>query len=202
MLLGFKRRFAPYVADGSKTHTIRATRKNPPRVGDTCHCYVDPRQKSMALIGRYPCVKVEAIQFYECGDGRFSVWIGDNELTPDEKAALAWRDGFRNYEPHRAFTEMVRFWMREHGDGRQIVETFINFQNGEPIIATPRYGTQGLSFKGHIIHWQWSVNETHFPIPHPAFLHKALGASNAAELGSMERPSPHPFVLRPKEMAR
>ena len=27
MLLGFKRRFAPYVEDGSKTHTIRATRK-------------------------------------------------------------------------------------------------------------------------------------------------------------------------------
>lgn len=33
MLLGFKKRFAPMVEDGSKTHTIRAKRKIRPRVG-------------------------------------------------------------------------------------------------------------------------------------------------------------------------
>ena len=58
MLLGFKRRFAPFVEEGSKTHTIRAKRKIAPKVGETCHCYVDPRQKTMRLLGRWTCVKV------------------------------------------------------------------------------------------------------------------------------------------------
>jgi hypothetical protein len=71
MLLGFKRRFAPFVEEGSKTHTIRAKRKIRPKVGEVCHCYVDPRQKSMRLLGRFPCVKVETIDISE--DWRFSL---------------------------------------------------------------------------------------------------------------------------------
>ena len=72
MLLGFKRRFEPFVSEGSKTHTIRAARKNPPRVGQMCDCYVDSRQKTMRLLGRWVCTKVESILIYECGDGRVS----------------------------------------------------------------------------------------------------------------------------------
>lgn len=51
MLLGFKRQFAKYVEEGSKTHTVRGFRKISPKVGDICHCYVDPRQKTMRLLG-------------------------------------------------------------------------------------------------------------------------------------------------------
>ncbi len=126
MLLGFKRRFAPFVEEGSKTHTIRGERKIAPRVGEICHCYVDPRQKTMRLLGRFECVKVEEISII---NGRFAgrteVQVGDEWLSPDECNALAWRDGFRSLGPEQAFAEMLEFW-----DGR-------------------------LPFKGTIIHWKF-----------------------------------------------
>jgi hypothetical protein len=132
MLLGFKRRFAPFVEEGSKTHTIRAKRKIRPKVGEVCHCYVDPRQKSMRLLGRFPCVKVETILIYECGDGRLSVFVGNQELTIDEKNALAWRDGFRGRGPEHAFEEMSEFWLAVHS----------------------KAGT--LDFEGDLIHWRYT----------------------------------------------
>lgn len=131
MLLGFKRRFAPFVEDGSKTHTIRGARKNPPRAGEMCHCYVDPRQKTMRLLGRFPCVKVEEILIYECGNGTLSVFIEGQELTVDEKNALAWRDGFRGRGKRDAFAEFCDFWKATHGTA-----------------AGP------LDFRGHVIHWK------------------------------------------------
>jgi hypothetical protein len=62
VLLGFKERFAPFVEEGSKTHTIRAKRKIRPRVGEICHCYANPRQKSMRLLGRFECIRVEDLR--------------------------------------------------------------------------------------------------------------------------------------------
>jgi hypothetical protein len=131
MLLGFKRRFAPFVEEGSKTHTIRGLRKRPPRVGDMCHCYVDPRQKTMRLLGRWPCVSVERIEIeggWETVSGEFfgSVQIDGSRLDWDEMNALAWRDGFRSQGQERAFAEMADFWR-----GR-------------------------LPFQGWVIHWKWS----------------------------------------------
>lgn len=133
MLLGFKKRFVPLVEDGSKTHTIRAKRKLRPRAGETCHCYTGLRQKGARLLGRWKCVKVEEIKIYECGGGRFSVWIGDQELTPDEKDALAWRDGFRSRGVAGAFGEMVEYWTRLH----------------------PKAGP--IAFEGDLIHWEYVV---------------------------------------------
>jgi hypothetical protein len=132
MLLGFKRRFAPYVEDGSKTHTIRAKRTNRPKVGETCHCYVDPRQKTMRLLGRWECVKVESILIYECGDKTLSVFINGEQLGTDEKNALAWRDGFRGNGNRGAFEEMAAFWKAEH-----------------PEVLTD-------AFRGDVIHWRYS----------------------------------------------
>ena len=134
MLLGFKRRFAPFVEDGSKTHTIRALRKpskfgyavRSPRVGEMCHCYVDPRQKTMRLLGRWPCVKIERITIASNTPySRYGIWINGNVLTEDERNLLAWRDGFRTcgHQEH-AFEEMMEFW-----EGR-------------------------LPFTGDIIHWK------------------------------------------------
>lgn len=130
MLLGFKRRFAPFVKDGSKTHTIRGRRKITPRVGETCHCYVDPRQKTMALLGRWPCVKVEEIEieilpavFIE--NAGPVIRVNGEALSADECKQLAWWDGFRSHGQDGAFSEMMKFW-----DGR-------------------------LPFEGHIIHWRF-----------------------------------------------
>jgi hypothetical protein len=133
MLIGFKSRFAPFVQDGTKTHTIRAARKIPPKVGEMCHCYVNPRQKTMRLLGRWPCVRVEDIQIGEFGgrDGADRVvYINGHLLDADECATLAWRDGFRSQGQDRAFFEMMQFW-----EGRE------------------------RPFLGHVIHWKWAPKD-------------------------------------------
>ena len=147
MLLGFKRRFAPFVLDGSKRHTIRAKRKTPPKIGEICHCYVDPRQKSMKLLGRWPCVKVEDIRIYERrllepGDAWFGVAIEGVELSQGEKDMLAWRDGFRNPVKRPrinagltgCFDMMMAFWMETHGNAKR---------------------TGPFVFEGDIVHWDF-----------------------------------------------
>lgn len=82
------------------------------------------RTRSVELIMRVPCVKVEDIlirrtkTFSEDAPDNFEVVIDGVGLEDDEKEALARRDGFSN------FTEMMKFW------------------NGR------------LPFIGHIIHWK------------------------------------------------
>jgi hypothetical protein len=131
MLLGFKRRFAPFVEDGSKTHTIRGERKITPKVGEICHCYVDPRQKSMRLLGRWPCVKVEEVYINSTiispAATKIDIWVDAVPLSWDEKNELAWRDGFRDASGGREFAlvRMMEFWK-----GR-------------------------LPFVGHLIHWEY-----------------------------------------------
>lgn len=139
MLLGFRRRFAPFVEEGSKTHTIRAKRKRPPRVGETCHCYVDPRQKTMRLLGRWACVRVEDIRitvFRHAYANIGRVWIEGIELSLDEANALAWRDGFRGHGTSEAFAEMVSYWMKLHPEVRR--------------------GCQ-YDFRGDVIHWRYTA---------------------------------------------
>lgn len=143
MLLGFKRRFAPFVEDGSKTHTIRAIRKIAPHVGEMCHCYVDPRQKTMRLLGRWPCVKVEQIEIFR--DAKYHIIVDFAELSDDEMDLLAWRDGFRpaliycrerSFKPHHpseadprgCSTDMLAYWQELHH----------------------------LPFQGQIIHWKYA----------------------------------------------
>jgi hypothetical protein len=129
MLLGFKRRFAPLVEDGSKTHTIRD--REPPQVGETLHCYVDPRQKTMRLLGRWECVAVDVITIAWVRNGpradpEIEVAISGLRLQADECNALAWRDGFRSNGRDGAFAEMMEYWK---GD---------------------------LPFKGWLIHWDYA----------------------------------------------
>jgi len=141
MLLGFKRRFVPFVLDGSKTHTIRGERKNPPSVGQRCDCYVDPRQKTMRLLGRFRCVKVEVIEIFELRNGTFGIRIEGVDLSPEERNLLAWRDGFRDHGIDGAFVSMMQFWMTTHGNNNR---------------------TELFRFSGHIIHWDPRVQ---VPIP-------------------------------------
>lgn len=129
MLLGFKHRFEPFILAGTKQHTIRGYRKNPPRVGQMCDCYVDARRPTMRLLGRWPCVKLQDIIITGSGypDSTF-IRIAGVPLDEDEREALAWADGFRCDEP---FDEMLTFWRKEHGKGKP------------------------LEFYGQIIHWRW-----------------------------------------------
>lgn len=124
MMLGFQQRFERKILRKEKRHTIRAKRKRPPKVGDRLDCYVNPRQKSMRLIGRWPCTKVQdvTIRLGKRGDpaefrGLPIVEIEKVPLSIDECEALSRSDGFT------CFAQMMDFW-----DGR-------------------------LPFRGDMIHW-------------------------------------------------
>jgi hypothetical protein len=130
MLLGFKRRFVPFILDGTKTHTIRAKRKVRPRPGEMCHCYVDPRQKTMALLGRWRCTRIDEIVIDRTGDDEalLAVTINGARLTPAEADLFFYRDGFRDRGtgqfPH--IRQAAAFWAR-----------------------------QNFPFVGDLIHWQF-----------------------------------------------
>lgn len=103
MLVGFERRFASLVYKGLKRHTIRHWRMNP---GEICHCYVNPRQRSMKLLGRWPCVKVEEILITLCyGETEPDIWIEGQRLSEDERDSFAKLDGFPG-----GWSEMVEYW--------------------------------------------------------------------------------------------
>lgn len=148
-LLGFKRRFADIVEDGSKRHTIRAVRKIPIKVGDVCHCYVDPRQRTMRLLGRWRCTKVQEIrivaqQAYSRGvpplviefvtDGK-----SDIVLTSAETERLFWVDGFRDEsadaEPWPHTRQAWEFWK---GKEFPFESQMIHWDFDNPIIVKPK----------------------------------------------------------------
>lgn len=144
MLLGFKKRFEPFIIEGSKTHTIRRTKKVSPKVGETCHCYGDVRQKTMHLLGRWPCIAIDDIvikpvmveNWRSLGLDKpmvitLKVFINGEELSPDEAETLFYRDGFRDVQPAYTSTAMARDFWRE------------KFEDGEP-------------FRGQMIHWDFA----------------------------------------------
>lgn len=160
-LLGFKRQFAAFVEEGSKEHTIRASRSIPIRVGDVLHCYVNPRQKAMRLLGRWKCTAVSEIRIW-CdsslpssplayptpGPFNYRVEIDGADLDFQERDLLAWRDGFRfgspdsgevSQSPKECFRLMIDFWMKTHG------------------------GQVPLDFHGQIIYWDSRKTEAGKP---------------------------------------
>lgn len=137
MLIGFMAKFAAYVEQGSKTHTIRARRKDGQKVklGDTCHCYTGLRQKGSRLLGRWPCVRVQNIRIasqvrYRMDQAPLFIWIDEVLLTDDEAEAFMVRDGFRTgtHPNFPAMTEARLHWGRT-------LET--------------------EAFEGDLIHWQY-----------------------------------------------
>src|SRR5579859_5085717 len=131
-LYNFQKRFVPFILDGRKTHTIRATRMNPDKPGNMLHLYTGLRLrrvkgKSQAkLLMRVPCVKVEEIRITQptpVAEQKLPhqltiVEIDGNALDRAELEELAKRDGFCD------FADMMSFWK-----GR-------------------------LPFEGQIIHWK------------------------------------------------
>lgn len=115
MLLGFKRQFKPYILNRTKRHTVRDLRKRRPRAGEPCHCYVDPRQKTMELLGRWQCSRVEPFTARFILQGisyGLELTIGDQTLTPDEAENFAWADGFRDTSGRSSLDQMSHFWVK------------------------------------------------------------------------------------------
>jgi len=108
-LYNFQKRFVPFIESGEKTHTIRATRKNIDKPGNTVHLYTGLRQKGARLLMRAECTKVEEIHIeggWEAYSGDFfgDVKIDGSSLMEDELQQLARRDGFES------FADMMEFW--------------------------------------------------------------------------------------------
>jgi hypothetical protein len=104
MLLGFKPQFEKPIRKKRKRHTIRAKRRGRRqiRVGDRLDCYVNARQKSMRLLGRWLCTKVQDVEIH--WHPGFWIVINGEKLTHDESEALARADGFAS------FWDMIKFW--------------------------------------------------------------------------------------------
>jgi hypothetical protein len=134
-LYGFKKRFVPYIVEGSKTHAIRAVRCPRDKPGNTMHLYTGLRQKGAVLLGRFPCIKVEQNPITE--DHR--VFVDEVELDRDEKDLLAWRDGFRLDATVFALTDPP---LPKHTGCFEML--MMAFWSGR------------LPFEGHIYHWKWS----------------------------------------------
>jgi hypothetical protein len=118
MTLGFKKQFETYVEEGSKRHSIRARGGRRWKVGDVADCFVNPRQKSMRLLGRWRVVKVEPIEIRPAtfhATPSLEIWIAGEMLSDDEANALAWRDGFRCNGRGGALMQMAGFWRKNHG---------------------------------------------------------------------------------------
>ncbi len=99
-LYNFKSRFVESILNGSKTHTIRGTRKLQDKPGNIMHLYTGLRQKDARLLMRAPCVRVDAISI----DEQHRVRLGEEQLSDDECQVMARRDGFAS------FAEMMEFW--------------------------------------------------------------------------------------------
>lgn len=108
MMLGFQSRFEKKIQSREKRHTIRGKRKRRPQPGEACHCYVNPRRKSMRLLGRWICVAVQDIWIVvergPHGVPRYVVTVEGYRLRQDERTALAIADGFESFQ------EMMEFW--------------------------------------------------------------------------------------------
>lgn len=126
MMTGFKKRFEPFVEDGSKEHTLRDIRKGTRqfRAGDRVDAYANVRQKNMRLMGRWWCIRVQVARFSVFG-GMYEMSIDGVMLSRDEADAFAWRDGFRflagphfesgNYstETKGCFMLMMDYWQEQ-----------------------------------------------------------------------------------------
>ena len=121
--LNFKPQFAPMVRAGidtefakanpgihPKRQTIRATRKNPIKEGDTLYLYTGMRTKNCEKLGEAICKEVEKIKIWKTQQNIFFViWIDDELLSTTDKEILAKNDGFESWE------ELVNFFKTTHG---------------------------------------------------------------------------------------
>lgn len=114
-LYNFQKRFVPFIMSGQKTHTIRATRKHPAKVGETLHLYTGLRQKGAQLLMRVPCTKVEEVRLSVDELGEAHVYISGVRLAPDERTQLALRDGFQSWR------DMADFWNGRYPFDGQII---------------------------------------------------------------------------------
>jgi hypothetical protein len=108
-IYNFQPRFVPFILSGAKTHTIRADRVHPDRVGNTLHLYAGLRTKRAQLIFRAKCAAIEKIEIFSIDGESYRksagrIFIEGTALSRSEEEAFARRDGFKDFE------DMMAFW--------------------------------------------------------------------------------------------
>ena len=102
--------FAAAVEAGWKVQTIRAKRKNRPRVGQTAHCFTRLRTRQCRRLGAWTIEDVTDVRLDYAG-----VMLDGSPLRANDLDAFAWADGFKDWED-------MRTWFRAthglpfHGD--------------------------------------------------------------------------------------
>lgn len=100
----FKSVFASAVECGWKCQTIRAKRKNRPRVGQTAHCFIGMRTRRCRRLGAWPICAVHDVRLM--GDG---VLVDGAALKCGDLDAFARADGFSGW------AGMTAWFINEHG---------------------------------------------------------------------------------------
>jgi hypothetical protein len=104
----FQLRFVERILNGTKRHTIRATRKRRTKVGETLYLFTGMRTKKCKRLLEVVCTKVGDIDIFLCplvfGGYGAGVVIDGEALDESERERLAWADGFAS------FKAMLDFW--------------------------------------------------------------------------------------------
>lgn len=96
--LNFKKQFAPMVEAKVKRQTIRPSRKNPFRQGDSLYLYTGMRTKQCRKLGEATCTEVREVRMTESGMKLDGVAMSARHI--DE---FARDDGFHGVEDFREF---------------------------------------------------------------------------------------------------
>jgi hypothetical protein len=99
-LYNFQPRFAPFIRDGRKRHTIRARRAYPDVPGNTLHLYTGLRTPRAKLLARVRCISVDRLRISTA----HNVFIARDKLSASARERLARADGFES------FADMMKFW--------------------------------------------------------------------------------------------
>ncbi len=112
MILNYKPQFAPWIIDGSKTHTIRAERtdRKRPKPNETLHHYQGLRQPNPTLLLRAPCIRTEDINIEYDRETALKVKVAGVFLDWREAAELFKRDGFRDPNYLVSTAEAYQWW--------------------------------------------------------------------------------------------
>jgi hypothetical protein len=100
-LYNFDPQFVPGIRSGIILHTIRRHRAHPDKPGNTLHLYMGLRTRSVELITRVICTRIEEIRIRRQPVG---IYLGGELLSPDECEIFAQQDGCYT------FAQMMECW--------------------------------------------------------------------------------------------
>lgn len=152
--------FKDRIMDGSKSHTIRATRVIPPVAGDTAFLWWksrDPKEKE--LLGTTVITKVDEILLHLPHVN--SVLLNGKELNQEEIQNLSASDGFDStrefweYFGHEVFRGHLIHWETDYVTGRKLRPEIVSHVKGVSNVVEksksfyPANSTEGLWFEGN-----------------------------------------------------